>query len=459
MAIRLACWEPENAIFWQKQGRRIASRNLVLSTCSLHLNFNIWMMWSMVVVNLPAIGFSLTEQQAFLLVAIPGLVGALMRLLYAFAWTWIGGGSWMGISTLFLLLPALGVAHVVQDVSTPFPMLLAVAACCGIGCGASASHLANINFFYPKSSKGFAMGINAGLGNLGVSVAQLLVAVLISVKIWGLSDCKPQCLGKCTAMHTIWLQNAGYFFVPLIVVVALACLLFSHDLPRLKLTPRDQVASLKHAHTWYISLPYLSSYGTFLGFSAAFPLLAHVMFPQSHSMEYAFVGPMVCALSRPLGGWLGDRFGAGITTVVSNAAMGLGTLGLIVCLPGANGQGSFWLFFALFQWIFMAAGIGNGSSYQLGPKVFMLKAAQDAQTGGCPPEDAYARGGREGALAMSFSAVFAALGGFFIPKSFGTSLILFNSFVPGFVMFFCFYLVSSLVVWQQYGRPGSPMRC
>jgi MFS transporter, NNP family, nitrate/nitrite transporter len=459
MTIRIRRWEPENPIFWLTRGRSIAYRNLALSTCSLHLNFNIWMMWSMVVVNLPAVGFLLTGEQQFLLVSLPGLVGALMRIAYSWAWSWVGGGSWMALSTLFLLLPALGVAHVVQDIATPFPVLLLIAACCGIGGGASASHLPNISFFFPKKSKGFAMGINAGLGNLGVSVAQLVVALLVSMNLFGWSGGEPQIWGMGGDVHAVWLQNAGYCWTPLIVIMALLCLLYAHDMPRLKITPRDQLGAMRHAHTWSICLIYLSSYGTFLGFAAAFPLLARAMFPLHNAMAYAFIGPMLCALIRPLGGWLGDRIGGGITAVGSNVLMALGTLGVLASLPGDTGGGSFWLFLAMFQLIFLAAGLGNGASYQLAPKVFLLLAMREAGPRGESEAEAYVRGGRDGALAMNVSSIGAAFGGFFIPKSFGSSLEWFHSFVPAFVLFFLFYLLSTLLAWIFYARRSAAMHC
>ncbi|BEV72239.1 MULTISPECIES: MFS transporter [unclassified Paludibacterium] len=459
MTIRIQRWQPENRIFWLTHGRRIANRNLLLSTCSLHLNFNIWMMWSMVVVNLPAVGFLLTRQQEFLLVSIPGLVGALMRIAYSWAWSWVGGGTWMALSTLFLLIPALGVAHVVQDIATPFPMLLLIAACCGIGGGASASHLPNISFFFPKAAKGFAMGINAGLGNLGVSVSQLVVAVLISVNLFGWTGGEPQIWGQGGDVHAVWLQNAGYCWTPLIALMAIICLLYAHDMPRLRLTPVDQLSAMKHPHTWAICLLYLSSYGTFLGLSAAFPLLSHAMFPLHNALAYAFIGPMICALVRPFGGWLGDHLGGGITTLFSNVLMAAGTVGVLLSLPGDNGGGSFWLFLCMVQVIFFAAGIGNGSSYQLAPKVFMHEAMLQAAERGEDEAQAYTRGGRNGALAMNICSVGAAFGGFFIPKSFGSSLSWFNSFVPAFGLFFLFYLLASLIAWWCYTRRGAVMRC
>jgi NNP family nitrate/nitrite transporter-like MFS transporter len=459
MSIRIQRWEPENLIFWLTHGRRVATRNLLLSTVSLHLNFNIWMMWSMVVLNLPAVGFLLSSQQQFLLVSIPGLVGAIMRIVYSWAWSWLGGGTWMGLSTLFLLLPALGVAHVVQDIATPFPILLFIAACCGIGGGAAASHLPNISFFYPKSGKGFSMGVTAGLGNLGVSVAQLVVALLISVNLFGWSGGEPQIWGQGSDVHAVWLQNAGYCWTPFIALMAIVCLLYSHDMPRLRLTLTDQLGAMKQPHTWGICLLYLSSYGTFLGLSAAFPLLSRALFPLHNAMAYAFIGPMLCALLRPLGGWLGDHVGGGITTVASNVLMAIGTVGVLFCLPGAGGAGSFWGFLAMVQLIFVAAGIGNGSSYLLAPKVFMHAAMLQAASRGETESEAYVRGGRDGALAMNISSVGAAFGGFFIPKSFGSSLAWFNSFAPAFALFFLFYVLSCAIAWLCYTRRGAPLRC
>lgn len=459
VTIRITRWQPENPIFWLSHGRRVAWRNLWLSVLALHLNFNVWMMWSLVVVNLPQVGFALSASQQFMLVSIPPLVGALMRIVYASIWSWVGGGAWLALSTLVLLVPALGVGQVVSDLTTPFPLLLLVAACCGMGGAASSSHLSNLSFFFPKAEKGLAMGLNAGLGNLGVSVVQWVVPLAIAVPLFGALAGEPQVWGLGAEVKFVWLQNAGYVWLPFIVLIAAACLLYAHDLPRLYLTPYDQWLALKRAHTWYICLLYLGSYGTFIGFSAAFPLLARAMFPLHDATPYLFVGPMIAALSRPLGGWASDRVGGGVTTLLCCLVMMAGTLGVMASLPGDEHAGSFWLFLSMFQLIFFAAGVGNGSSYPLSPKVFLAEALRRADADGSSRDQAYADGGRMGVAAMGVSSVLATFGGFFIPNIFGVAQRMTGSFLPAFAVFLCFYLLCAAIAWLHYARPGAPARC
>ncbi|MGL6070063.1 MFS transporter [Craterilacuibacter sp.] len=459
MTIRVKRWEPENLIFWLARGKPIARRNLVLSIMALHLNFNIWMMWSMVVVNLPAVGFAMSRQQQFLLVSIPPLTGALMRIIYSSVWSWTGGGIWLGVSTLFLLIPAFGVGHVVQDISTPFPVLLLIAACCGIGGGASSSHLANTSLFFPKAQKGLAMGLNAGIGNLGVSVAQLLIPLAITLPLFGVLAGDAQIWNRGNAIYPVWLQNAGYIWIAPILLVSVLCFIYTHDLPKLRLTPRDQWLMMKERHTWAICLLYMGTYGTFLGLAAAFPLLARTLFPLYDATPYLFVGPMLAALSRPFGGWCGDRIGGGIAVIACYAVLVLGTVGVIISLPGTGSAGSFWLFLGMCQFLFLAAGVGNGAAYQLAPKVFILEAGQERHSRNETLAEAYQRGTRRGTAAMSVSSVMAAVGAFFIPETFGHSFERWGSFLPAFVLFLLFYLLCATIAWHNYARAGAQLRC
>lgn len=457
MTVPLKHWTPEDAHFWQQTGKRIALRNLVLSTVSLHLNFVVWMMWSIVVVNLQSVGFALTSEQQFWLVALPPLSGAVMRVVYSMAWSWVGSGRWLAWSTWFLLLPAWGVGYAVRDVTTPYWQLVLVSICCGIGGGASASHLTSTSFFFPQSRKGLSMGLNAAFGNLGVSAAQLLIPLAIGYELFGWLGGEPQIWGYGNDLRVLWLQNAGYIWLPFILLTGIACWIFAHDLPNMRLTPADQIDVMRYRHNWYIGLLYMGTYGTFIGFSATFPLLAGGLFPAYNVAHYAFIGPMVGALSRSLGGWLGDRFGGGISTCLGYLLMIIATLGICFSLPaGGSDHGNFSLFFGMFTLAFFAAGLGNGAAYLLAPKVFMMQARQQFPD---DPDAAYKLGGRHGAAAMGVSAVVASIGGFIIPKSIGSALDISGSAGPALLAFCVFYLVGLVVAWWQYTRSAAPMRC
>ena len=453
MTIPLKQWTPENPDFWQQTGQHIARRNLLLSTFALHLNFIVWMMWSIVVVNLQAVGFALTNEQQFWLVALPPLSGAVMRVVYSLVWSWVGSGRWLAWSTWFLLLPAWGVGYVVRDVTTPYWQLVLVSICCGIGGGASASHLTATSFFYPQAKKGFAMGVNAAFGNLGVSTAQLIIPLMIGYELFGWLGGEPQIWGYGSDLRVLWLQNAGYIWLPLILLIGVACWFMAHDLPNLRLTPRDQVEIMQHRHNWYISLLYTGTYGSFIGFSAAFPLFAAKLFPEYNVAHYAFIGPMIGALSRSLGGWLGDRIGGGISVCGAYLLMFIAVLGICVSLPDGDG-GSFIWFFSTFMLAFFAAGMGNGAAYMLAPKVFMIEAKRQLSDA----DAAYRQGSRQGAAAMGVSAVIASIGGFLIPKGIGSSLDSFGSPAPALLACCVVYLIALVVAWVQYARPSAAMR-
>jgi NNP family nitrate/nitrite transporter-like MFS transporter len=188
----LTKWEPEDKAFWEKEGKAIASRNLWISIPALLLAFSVWMVWSMVVVNLPNVGFKFDNDQLFWLASLPGLSGATLRIFYSFMVPIFGGRKWTTISTASLLLPAVGIGFAVQDPTTPFATFLILALLCGFGGGNFSSSMGNISFFFPKSQKGMALGMNAGLGNLGVSVMQFLVPLVITAGVFGALGGEPQ---------------------------------------------------------------------------------------------------------------------------------------------------------------------------------------------------------------------------------------------------------------------------
>jgi MFS transporter, NNP family, nitrate/nitrite transporter len=223
----LVDWRPEDESFWSSQGEAIARRNLWLSIASLFLSFAVWMVWSAEVVSLPRAGFSYTPDQLFWLAAVPGLSGATLRIFYSFMVPIFGGRRWTTISTASLLIPALGIGFAVQNPETPYWLFLLLALLCGFGGGNFASSMANISFFFPKAEKGRALGLNAGLGNLGVSAVQLVVPLIITAGVFGALGGAPQQLPDG---GRLWLQNAGFVWVPFIAAAAIAAWFGMNDI-------------------------------------------------------------------------------------------------------------------------------------------------------------------------------------------------------------------------------------
>ncbi len=310
----LAHWNPEDAAFWESEGRAIASRNLWISIPSLTLAFAVWMVWSVVVVNLPNVGFKFSTEQLFWLAALPSLCGATLRIFYSFMVPIFGGRRWTAISTASLLLPTIGIGFAVRDPATSYSTLVVLALLCGFGGGNFASSMANINFFFPKAQKGTALGLNAGLGNLGVSLVQFVVPLVITAGVFGALGGEPQAWTKGAEVKQMWLQNAGFIWVPFIAIFALAAWFGMNDLASAKASFSDQAVIFKRKHNWIMCWLYLGTFGSFIGYSAGFPLLIKSQFPQINALSYAWLGPLVGALIRPLGGWLSDKLGGARVT-------------------------------------------------------------------------------------------------------------------------------------------------
>ena len=266
----ISTWEPEVPAFWHSRGKPTASRNLWISIPALMLAFAIWMVWSVVVVNLPSIGFKYSTNQLFWLAAVPGLSGATLRIFYSFMVPIFGGRKWTAISTASLLIPASGIGFAVQDPTTSYPTMLVLSLLCGFGGGNFASSMANISFFYPKAQKGYALGMNAGLGNLGVSAVQFVVPLVITFALFG---GEPQTWTKAAATRQMWLQNAGFVWVPFILVSTLAAWFGMNDLASAKASFAEQAVIFKRKHNWLMCILYLGTFGSFLGYAAGFPLL------------------------------------------------------------------------------------------------------------------------------------------------------------------------------------------
>ena len=215
----ITTWNIEDNKFWQSTGKRIANRNLWISIPALLLAFAVWMVWSVVVAKLPAVGFKFTTDQLFWLAAMPGLSGATLRIFYSFMPPIFGGRLWTSVSTWSLMIPAVGIGFAVQNPDTPYIIFLSLALLCGFGGGNFASSMANISFFFPKAEKGNALALNAGLGNLGVSVVQFVIPLVITAGVFGWLGGDPQTATEGGKTTQLWLQNAGFIWVPFIAIV------------------------------------------------------------------------------------------------------------------------------------------------------------------------------------------------------------------------------------------------
>ncbi|UOO81132.1 NarK family nitrate/nitrite MFS transporter [Uruburuella testudinis] len=453
-------WRPEDKQFWAQTGRPIARRNLWISIPALLLAFAIWQVWSVAVVNLPNIGFQYTPNQLFWLAALPALSGATLRIFYSFMVPVFGGRKWTAISTASLLLPAIGLGLAVQNPDTSYITMMILALLCGFGGGNFSSSMANISFFFPKAEKGTALGLNAGLGNLGVSVVQFVVPLIITAGVFGAFGGEAQTWVKGGESKQMWLQNAGFIWVPFIILSTLAAWFGMNDLASAKASFKDQAVIFTRKHNWIMCILYLGTFGSFIGFAAGFPLLIKAEFPHIDPVKYAFLGPLVGALSRPLGGWLSDKIksGAKITQIVF-AGMMIAVFGVMSFLPVHGQGGNFWGFFACFMVLFALTGLGNGSTFMQVPVIFLNMHHRLAQQGRTSPEQAVQNANKEGAAVIGFTAAFAAYGGFFIPKSYGTSIALTGSVNSALISFIIFYALCLALNWWYYARKNAEAQC
>ena len=445
-------WRPEDPEFWDNTGRAIARRNLWLSIPALLLSFAVWMVWSVVVAKLPAVGFQYTTDQLFWLAALPGLSGATLRIFYSFMPPIFGGRLWTTLATWSLMIPALGIGFAVQNPDTPYFVFLALALLCGFGGGNFASSMANISFFFPKAEKGNALALNAGLGNLGVSVVQFVIPLAITAGIFGWFGGDPQTAVEGDKTTQIWLQNAGYVWVPFIAASAFAAWFGMNDIASMKASFAEQAVIFRRTHNWIMCWLYTGTFGSFIGYSAGFPLLAKTQFPDVDALQLAFVGPLVGALSRSATGWVSDKYGGGRVTFWVFVLMMIGVLGVLYFLGVKDQPYAFWGFFASFLLLFFATGVGNASTFQMIPAIMRKEVAR------LEPELSAAERARqsdkESAAIIGFTSAIAAYGAFFIPKSYGSSIALTGGAELALWGFFAFYVSCLLITWGIYTRRG-----
>lgn len=439
-------WRPEDEQFWETGGKKVASRNLWISIPSLLLAFSVWIIWSAVTVRLPEIGFDFDAGQLFWLAALPGLSGATLRIFYSFMVPVFGGRRWTAISTASLLIPSLWLGFAVQNPDTSFTTFAIIALLCGFGGGNFASSMSNISFFYPKDKQGTALGLNAGLGNLGVSVMQFVVPAVIVFAAFGALGGDPQ---VTSTGELFYLQNAGFIWVPFIILFSVLAWFGMNDLSTAKASFKDQSIIFKRKHNWIMCLLYLATFGSFIGFSAAFPMLIKTSFPEIDALKFAFLGPLVGALIRPAGGWLADKIGGARVTFWNYIVMVLAVVAVMYFLPSETSAGSFNGYFISFMVLFVTTGIGNGSTFRMIPIIFRT-LHEKLET-----KNLLVESRKESAAVVGFTSAFAAYGAFFVPKMFGSGLGASGTFIVMIV----FYIICIVLTWWYYSRKNAPYPC
>lgn len=430
-------WNVEDSVQWCEQGADIARRNLRWSIFAEFLGFVVWQLWSIVVVSLPKAGFHFDTSQTFWLISMPSLVGATLRFPYTFMVTRIGGRNWTIVSAGLLLIPAIGLSICVSNPGTPFGVMLFIAALAGLGGGNFASSMANITYFYPQREKGWALGLNAAGGNLGASVAQFVVPIVITIG----------------AGATLQLPLAGLVWIPLILVAVIGAWRRMDNLASARADITATLAAFRAPQQWLMSLLYVGTFGSFIGFSGVFPKLISDQFPSfstfpiaGATLSLAFLGALVGSLARPFGGRLADRFGGTFITVVCFAVMAVGALAVVWTLP----LRSFWLFLACFLVLFVASGVGNGATYRMIPTLFALRSgATDGHTTAGTVSSQ-----RMAAAALGIVSAFGAYGGFIVPQVLGMSKTSTGGYQAGLLWFVAAYVVllavtAGVAVWGR----------
>ncbi|MFJ8595590.1 nitrate/nitrite transporter [Streptomyces sp. NPDC093598] len=421
-------WDPENETFWKETGEKVARRNLFFSVLSEHIGFSIWTLWSVLVLFMGP-EYGLTPADKFMLTSMVTLVGAVVRVPYTFAVAIFGGRNWTIISAALLLIPTCA-AFAVMEPGTSFSTFLLVGLLAGVGGGNFASSMTNINAFFPLRKKGWALGLNAGGGNIGVPVAQLAALAII-----GAGGGPRVLLG---------------IYIPLIVVAAVMAALFMDNLENVKNDTGAAKDAARDGHTWIMALLYIGTFGSFIGYSFAFGQVLTNQFGRTplQAAYVTFLGPLLGSLIRPVGGRLADRYGGARISLWNYVAMAAATAVLI----GASMEKSLALFTGAFVVLFVLSGLGNGSTFKMIPGIFQNKALAKGLEG----EEAAAYGRRLSGASMGLIGAVGALGGVGINLAFRQSFLSYGSGTGAFVAFLAFYAVCFVVTWAVYLRRTAP---
>ena len=427
----LACWNPEDAGFWEKYGKRIATQNLYTSTWALVLSFVAWTLWATIAAKLKFIGFNFSDDQIFTLAALPGLVGATGRLFYTYLPGLIGGRNSTFITTALLLLPLFGLGRALQDPTTSYETFVLLVSFIGIAGANFSASMANIGFFFPKANKGFALGINAGIGNLGVSLIYLTAPILLG---WNLASLFGEGVPGPDGM--MYVQNVCYFWTIPTALTLVLVWLFMDNLPLPKQSPKSMMSIFGNKHTWLMCWIYTCGFGSFIGFSAALGLLVAKEFPEMPFSYAAFLGPFIGAGIRPVGGLLADKMDSGSRVTLISLFVMLGASFLVLFGVEAH---RFPVFFGAFLLLFLTTGFINGASFRMIPYIFNNPFRSSLVTG--------------------FTAAIAAYGAFFIPKLFGFAYANYGVVAPAFYILIAFTVSTIGITWYFYDRKNSGIKC
>ncbi|MER6137456.1 nitrate/nitrite transporter [Streptomyces sp. NPDC001815] len=417
-------WDPEDETFWKETGEKVARRNLFFSVLSEHIGFSIWTLWSVMVLFMGP-EYGLTPADKFFIISMATLVGAIVRVPYTFAVARFGGRNWTIISASMLLIPTVA-AFAVMEPGTSFGTFLVCAMLAGVGGGNFASSMTNINSFFPLRKKGWALGLNAGGGNIGVPVVQL-----VGLAVIGAGGGPRLLLG---------------IYIPLIVVAAVLGAFYMDSITSVKNDTGAAKEAVKDPHTWIMSFLYIGTFGSFIGYSFAFGLVLQTQFGRTplESAYVTFIGPLLGSLIRPVGGSLADKYGGARITLWNFVAMGAATAVIVV----ASMQKSLPLFTTAFIVLFVLTGLGNGATFKMIPGIFHAKAVAMGLTG----EAAASYGRRLSGASMGLIGAVGAVGGLGINLAFRQSFLSVGSGTGAFVAFLAFYAVCFAVTWAVYLR-------
>lgn len=440
----LQSWTPEDPTFWQTQGKALAWRTLWITTYSLVLSFIVWFMVSAIVVKLPGVGFKFSTTQLFWLTAMPGLAGGTLRIIWTFLPPILGTRHLVTFSTALLLIPVLGWSYAIETPSTPYWILLLLALLAGIGGGNFSGFMPSTSYFFPKKLQGTALGIQAGIGNFGVSVVQFVTPWVVGFALFasGIVNLgNPQNFTAKNGLSSpLWLHNAALVWTLFILVGVVLAWVFLKSVP-VRANFREQFDIFRDKHTWIMTSLYIATFGSFSGLSAVFALLIKQLYGKFDGapdpLAFAFLGPLVGSVVRVASGPLADRIGGAKLTQVSILGMLLGAVGLSFYVnPSSLGQFPFFVVFMLV--VFFFSGIGNASTFKQMPMIFEPRKA-----GGV----------------IGWTAAIAAYGPFFFSIIIAAIISRVGHPTAFFYGMAIFYALNVGLNWYYYARRGAEKPC